>query len=112
MIAEMGMQWVESLFLDFERIQMAEKLKGIRWGLRSIVPLGNILILRSLARGEDTAELLAARGYRHGGTRCPSFRTGFHDLVAGTGVIIVGIAAFFPLVNFLYFTDEFLRGLM
>lgn len=100
MIAEMGIQWVESLFLDFKRIQMAEKLKGVRWGLWTIVPAGNILILRSLARAEDAAELLAARGYRHGGTRCPTFRIGFHDLMAGMGVIIVGIAAFFSVSEF------------
>jgi energy-coupling factor transport system permease protein len=100
MIAEMGMQWVESLVIDFERLQVAQKLKRIRWGLGSIVPAGRVLIHGSLARAGDTAELLAARGYCNGGTRCPVFRTGFMDLVAGTAVILVVIAAFVPVSEF------------
>ena len=100
MIAEMGMQWVGTLFVDVERIQIAEKLKGIRWGLLSIIPAGNVLVHSSLERAEDTAELLAARGYRFGGTRCPVFRTSLHDLISATAVIIVGIASFVPVSEF------------
>jgi energy-coupling factor transport system permease protein len=100
MIAEMGMQWMESLFFDFERVRMAERLKGIRWGLKSLVPTGRVLIHSSLARAEDTAELLAVRGYCYGGTWCPVFRTGRLDLVAGTAAIFVGIAAFVPVSEF------------
>jgi energy-coupling factor transporter transmembrane protein EcfT len=91
---------MESLFLDLERVRMAERLKGIPWGLKSLVPTGRILIHNSLARAEDTAELLAVRGYCYGGTWCPAFRTGRLDLVAGTAAIIVGIAAFVPVSEF------------
>lgn len=100
MIAEMGIQGMESLVLDLERLQMAQKLKGTRWGWRSINPAGRVLIHGSLARAEDTAELLAVRGYRYGGMRCPVFRTGFMDVIAGTAVIFVVIGAFLPVSEF------------
>ena len=66
----------------------------------SLVPTGRVLIHSSLARAEDTAELLAVRGYCYGGTWCPVFRTGRLDLVAGTAAIFVGIAAFVPVSEF------------
>ena len=100
MIAEMALQWMASLVPDFERLQMAQNLKGIPWGLKSIVPAGRVLIHRSLARAEDTAELLAVRGYRNGGTRCPAFRTGFMDIIAGIAAIFVVIGAFVPVSEF------------
>jgi energy-coupling factor transport system permease protein len=100
MIAEMGMQGMVSLAKDLERIRIAEKLKGISWGFRRIVPTGGVLIHGALARAEDTAELLAVWGYSGGGTRCPAFRTDRMDLIAGTVAIIVVIAAFIPVSEF------------
>jgi energy-coupling factor transport system permease protein len=73
---------------------MAEKIKGMQWEVRSLVPAGLVLVHGALARAEDTAELLAVRGYQSGGTMCPKFITRRMDLVAGmfaTGILIFSL---------------------
>lgn len=100
MIAGMGMQALDTLKTDFDRIRLAERLKGIRWGIHSIVPAGLILVQGTLARAEDTAEVLAVRGYTCGGTCCPRFTTGMWDLVAGLCAICAAVIAFIPVSAF------------
>lgn len=100
MIAELAMQALDTLLFDFERIRIAWKIKGIPFGMRYIVPAGSALIHGALLRAQDTAELLAVRGYRNGGALCPSFNTTRTDIIAGTVAICVGIFAFIPLREF------------
>ena len=100
MIAEMAMQSLDALMDDFRWIRIAEQLKGIPWGIRSIVPAGIILIHRTLSRAEETAELLAVRGYTCGGTRCPVFTRSKGDLVAGFFAICAAIIAIIPVSAF------------
>ena len=83
MIAEMAIQSLESLQTDYDHIRTACVLKGAGWGMRSIIPAGLILVHRTLNRASETAEILAVRGYTHGGTRVPSFTTSRMDLIAG-----------------------------
>ena len=94
MVAEMGMQSLVSVTGDLDRIRMAEKIKGMQWEVRSLVPAGLVLVHGALARAEDTAELLAVRGYQHGGTLCPKFLTRPLDIVAGIfalGIFILSL---------------------
>ena len=94
MVAEMGMQSLVSVTADLDRIRMAEKIKGMQWDVRSLVPAGLVLVHGALARAEDTAELLAIRGYQHGGTMCPKFFTRPMDIVAGIfalGIFILSL---------------------
>jgi hypothetical protein len=98
--AEMGMQSFELLLADLERIRIAEKLKGVTWNYRNLVPTGIILIHGALSRAEDTAELLAARGFSKGGTLCPAFVTTPRDILAGMSVLVVGVVAFIPVSEF------------
>jgi hypothetical protein len=100
MIAEMGIQSLASVTADLDRIQMAEKIKGLRWGLRSLVPAGLVLVHGALVRAEDTAELLAVRGYRSGGTLCPEFFTGPIDYVAGLCAFGILFSALIPVSEF------------
>ena len=100
MVAEMGMQSLELMIADFSRIRMAQELKGTRWGLRSLVPAGSILIHNSLRRADDTAELMAERGYNHGGSCCPVFETPVRDIIAGIAALCMGIIAFIPVSEF------------
>ena len=67
MVAEMGMQSLVSVTADLDRIRMAEKIKGMQWDVRSLVPAGLVLVHGALARAEDTAELLAIRDTSMGG---------------------------------------------
>jgi len=94
MVAEMGMQSLVAVTADLDRIRMAEKIKGMQWEVRSLVPAGMVLVHGALARAEDTAELLAVRGYQHGGTLCPKFLTRPLDIVAGIfalGIFILSL---------------------
>lgn len=100
MIAEMGMQSIAAVSLDLERIRIAEKIKGKRWGIRSLVPAGLVLVHGALVRAEETAELLAVRGYLAGGTVCPEFVTAKLDLVAGCMVIVIVLIAMMPVSDF------------
>jgi hypothetical protein len=100
LVAEMGMQSLDLMVSDLSRIRQAQELKGTRWGFRSLVPAGSILIHGALRRAEETAELMAARGYVHGGSYCPVFDTPLSDIVAGTAALCMGIIAFVPVSEF------------
>jgi energy-coupling factor transporter transmembrane protein EcfT len=100
MIAEMGMQSLVSVTTDIDRIRMAEKIKGMQWKVRSLVPAGLVLVHGALVRAEDTAELLAIRGYQHGGTLCPAFITRRMDIVAGMVALCILLFAMIPVSEF------------
>jgi energy-coupling factor transport system permease protein len=100
MIAEMGMQSLDLMVLDFSRIRQAEELKGNRWGVRTLVPAGSILIHGALRRADETAELMAIRGYTRGGSYCPKFETPVKDIIAGIAALCMGIIAFIPVSEF------------
>jgi energy-coupling factor transport system permease protein len=101
MIAEMGMQMAESLAADLERIHMAMMIKGQPWGAKTLVPAGLILVSDALLRAQDTAELMAVRGFYNGGTFCPKFTHKRYDLIPAMAAIVVGILAFVPVSEFL-----------
>jgi hypothetical protein len=100
MVAEMGMQSLVSVAADLERIRMAEKIKGMQWEVRSLVPAGLVLVHGALVRAEDTAELLAVRGYQYGGTLCPTFFTRRMDLIAGMFAVCMLMFALIPVSEF------------
>jgi hypothetical protein len=100
MVAEMGMQSLVSVTADLDRIRMAEKIKGLHWGVRSLIPAGLVLVRGALTRAEDTAELLAVRGYQYGGTLCPKFFTRATDVVAGISAICILLFAVIPVSEF------------
>jgi energy-coupling factor transport system permease protein len=100
MIAEMGIQSLSSVTADLDRIRIAEKIKGMQWGVHSLVPAGLVLVHGALSRAEDSAELLAVRGYRSGGTLCPEFVAGPIDRVAGLCAVGVLLFALIPVSEF------------
>ena len=100
MIAEMGMQSLDLMVSDFSRIRQAQELKGNIWGLRSLIPACRILIHGALRRADETAELMAIRGYTHGGSYCPKFVTPMKDIIAGIVALCMGIIVFTPVSEF------------
>jgi hypothetical protein len=100
LIAEMGMQSLSLIVTDFERVRLAERMKGMEWGVRSLIPAGLVLVHGALARAEDSAELLAIRGYRSGGTWCPVFLRKPWDIVAGLSSVCVVFFALVPVSEF------------
>jgi len=100
LVSEMGMQSLTLISAEFERVRLAAKLKGMRWGIRNLIPAGLILVHGALARAEDSAELLAVRGYRGGGTWCPVFFTKSRDIAAGLSAVCVVFFALIPVSEF------------
>jgi energy-coupling factor transport system permease protein len=100
MIAEMVMQSLDLMASDLPRIRQAQELKGRHWGVRSLVPAANVLIRGALRRADETAELMAARGYTRGGSYCPRFSASRRDIIAGIAAVCIGIIAFVPVSEF------------
>jgi energy-coupling factor transport system permease protein len=100
LLAEMGMEALAFLQADIERIRMAERLKGMQWGLHTLVPAGLVLLHGALIRAQDTTELLAVRGFRGGGSCCPVFTPSYKDLFAGLLAACAICFAFFPVSEF------------
>ncbi len=100
LLADMGMQSLDVLVADFDRIRIAERLKGIIWGPRSIVPAGLVLVHGALSHAQDAADLLAVRGYCDGGTLCPVFRTTGKDIIAGVTAVGIFFITFIPVSEF------------
>lgn len=103
MLAEMALQNLNLLLIDFDRIRAAEQMKGVRSGSGCIIPAGRILVHGTLLRAEDTAELLAVRGYWQGGTLIPAFSRGKEDVggaffaVCAAVIAVIPVSAFFIL---------------
>lgn len=100
MLAEMALQNLHALLIDFDRIRAAERMKGVRSGIRSIVPVGRVLVHGTLLRAEDTAELLAIRGYVRGGTCIPVFARETGDVPAAFFAVCAAIIALIPVSAF------------
>jgi energy-coupling factor transport system permease protein len=100
MIAEMGMQSLLSVTTDFDRIQLSHKIKGIRWGVNSLSSACLLLVSNAIIRAEDSAELLAVRGYHSGGTMCPEFLTRPMDIIAGIIALIILLVTLIPFSEF------------
>jgi energy-coupling factor transport system permease protein len=100
LVSEMGMQSLSCINADVGRIRVSNQIKGLRWGVRGLIPGGVILVHGAFARAEDSAEVLAIRGYRSGGTLCPEFLTRPQDLVAGFFAMCVILFALVPVSEF------------
>jgi hypothetical protein len=100
LVAEMGMQSLDLMVSDFSRIRQAQELKGKRFGLMTLIPAGSILINGAIRQADETAELMAIRGYTHGGSYCPVFVTPLIDIIAGIAALCMGIITFIPVSEF------------
>ncbi len=100
LIAELGMQAFSQLFDDYSRIKTAWAIKGKYPGIQQVPAACLILTRNALMRAEDTTELLAVRGFRNGGTLCPSFPTRTKDIVESLAAVIIGSVMFLPVGEF------------
>lgn len=93
LIAEMGIQAMETTRGELDRIRQAMVLKGLPWGVRSMVPAGRNLLHIMADRSAEQATILALRGYRRGGSLEPSFKTtawdSFTFFIAFLGFLLV-----------------------
>ena len=78
--AEMTMQSIRLARLDIRQIQKAYAIKEISIGWKTFIPAVITLLLLHINRSEETATLLALRGFRGGGTYDPVFHAGQKDV--------------------------------
>lgn len=96
LVAEMSLQSITVLGEDFRRIRLAQSLKGIR-GVRAVIPAAAALLAGELRRADEQAKLLAVRGYRNGGSLCPTFvSTRGEQIVAGFALTLAIASIFAP----------------
>lgn len=88
LIAEMGLSGLSVIRREIDQVRVAMALKGMKPGLRSIVPLAVTLIVTELRRSEEIARLLVVRGYTSGGRICPRFRKDAWDIPAALSAFI------------------------
>ena len=97
LIAEMGLSGLAVIGEEIDQMRIAMALKGIRPGVRSIVPLAVTLIVTELRRADEVARLLVVRGYTIGGKICPRFRTDPRDVPAAIIDLIRALLSTLPL---------------
>jgi len=100
LLADMAVQAMDLLISDFGKIRIAERLKQRPLNASRIVPAGIVLVNNALRRADETAELLAVRGYRDGGSLCPAFATTPGDVAASLLACIVALIAIIPVSEF------------
>ncbi|HXW98853.1 MAG TPA: hypothetical protein VEI51_03935 [Methanomicrobiales archaeon] len=93
LVAEMAVQSLEVLDRDIGTVLQALRLKAGRVTLGGLVPALALLVRRELDRSRDLGDILAVRGYRHGGSLCPRFARGRWDLPATASAVAIAVAA-------------------
>lgn len=91
LIAEMGLAGLGIIREEIEQVGLAMRLKGIRPGLRSIVPLALNLVITEIRRADEVARLLTVRGYTAGGVVCPRFQTSLNEILASISAFLLGL---------------------
>jgi len=71
-------------------------MKGVRSGLAVMIATGRVLVHGTLLRAEETAGLLAVRGYVQGGTFVPAFTQGTGDRTAVFFALCTAVIAVIP----------------
>lgn len=93
LVAEMAMGSLEVMDRDLSMLLLALRLKAGRVTLSSLLPALGLLVRRELDRARDLGDLLAVRGYRHGGSLCPRFPRGRWDLLSAVAAVAVAALA-------------------
>jgi len=97
---ELGLRSLRFLEEETERARQAFLLKGIPWGVKSIIPVSVNLLFGVLHRASDQADLLVARGFSRGGSSCVRFSPAGGDILLTIAAVAAAIAAFVPLGEF------------
>lgn len=95
--AEMAMQGIHLARMDIKQIQRAYAIKGLNIGIKTFIPAAISLLLMQIRRSEETAMLLALRGFTGGGTYIPFFQPGQRDVLLA---LIAVIPLFYSFMSF------------
>lgn len=95
LIGEMSLSSTEVLVDEVRRTRIALRQKGQHLSLSVLPPVMTSLLVRQLRLARERAGILMIRGYRGGGTLCPSFITPYRDLVAGLLCVMIFAVSLF-----------------
>ncbi len=95
--AEMAMQGIYLAGSDLQQIRRAYSIKGLKIGVKTFIPASISLLLMHIRRSDETARLLALRGFNGGGTYAPCFPGRKRDLLL---TLIAIIPLFYSLMSF------------
>lgn len=95
LIGEMSLSSAEVLVDEVRRTRIALGQKGQYLSLTVLPPVMTSLLVRQLRLARERAGILAIRGYRAGGTLCPSFLTPYPDIAAGALCVLIFAVSFF-----------------
>ena len=100
MLADRGMQALHQMMRDFSTIRIVQAQKGGGSSWKTLVPAGLVLVTGALTRAEHTAELMAVRGYRNGGSLCPRFPNDRGDQIRCVAALCILIISLIPVSEF------------
>lgn len=95
--AEMAMQGIYLAGSDLLQIRRAYSIKGLNIGVKTFIPACISLLLMHIRRSDETALLLALRGFNGGGTYAPCFPERKRDFLL---TLIAIIPLFYSLLSF------------
>ncbi len=95
--AEMAMQGIHLAMSDLQQIRRAYSIKGLKIGFKTFIPAAISLLLMHIRRSDETALLLALRGFSGGGTYAPCFPGRRRDFLL---TLIALIPLFYSLLSF------------
>ncbi|MCP1715189.1 energy-coupling factor transporter ATP-binding protein EcfA2 [Methanocalculus alkaliphilus] len=93
--AEMTLQSFHLAGSDLREIQRAFSIKGMKIDHKSIIPAALTLLLLHIRRADETANLLAIRGFQSGGTHKPNFSTFPKDVILTFFAVLIAILSIF-----------------
>ena len=100
LVSELALQSCDSFVRDLGRLKVSWAIKGQQIGIHNLISACTILITGALSRGQDTAELLAIRGYRYGGSHCPVFTPAIKDLTGCGAALVAALVSVIPVGEF------------
>lgn len=82
MIAELSLENIRRISYDISKARMALKIKYEKQKIKNIIPVAGNITIQAVRRSYEQAGILAMRGYSHGGSLRPSFKTSGKDIAA------------------------------
>lgn len=95
LIGEMSLSNAEVVVDELRRTRIALSQKKQHISIKNLAPIISSLLIRQLRLAHERAGILAMRGYRGGGSLCPSFLTPYPDIAAGVLCVLIFAVSFF-----------------
>ncbi len=93
LVGEMSLSSLEILSDEFRRTRIALQQKGQHLSASNLPPVITSMLVRQFRQARERAVILAIRGFRGGGSLCPSFMTSYADIAAGVFCAVIFVVS-------------------